>query len=223
MHANKTTKMDEHRSIEIISQMIAQTTADIDRHSGKYFLLWGYTTVIVTLCEYFAYSSGADVSLCSWFWWLIPLIGGIGTLWLNKTTWNDESPRPKSHIDRSISAVWSVLGFSYGMVFIAALTYQTSILFLTAIIMSMGTVISGKICQHGVLTICGKVSMVLSLLFPARHLLFDEYSAGLRDSGIEQFEYLLYGEMIIFAVIFIVMMVVPGHILYNRAKRYNNA
>ena len=51
MHANKTTKMDEHRSIEIISQMIAQTTADIDRHSGKYFLLWGYTTVIVTLCE----------------------------------------------------------------------------------------------------------------------------------------------------------------------------
>ena len=34
--------MDEHRSIEIISQMIAQTTVDIDSESGKYFLVWGY-------------------------------------------------------------------------------------------------------------------------------------------------------------------------------------
>jgi hypothetical protein len=39
--------IDEHRSIEIISKMIADTSAHFDSESSKYFLLWGYTTVIV--------------------------------------------------------------------------------------------------------------------------------------------------------------------------------
>lgn len=215
--------MDEHRSIEIISQMIAQTSADIDRESGKYFLLWGYTTVIVTLGQCLAYSLGANSTLCAWCWWLIPIIGGIGTLWQNHRASNGKIRRPKSYLDRSISAVWMVIGLSFGMVFIAALVYQTSILFLTSVLMSIGTVITGKICQHRVLTISGKLSMIFSLLFPIRHLLVREYSIALHESGINHIEFLLYGEMIIFAVIFVVMMVVPGHILYNRAKHLRNA
>lgn len=223
MENNKTTQMDEHRSIEIISKMIAQTSADIDRESGKYFLLWGYTTVIVSLFEFFAQTAGLDRIVCAWCWWLIPLIGGLGTLWLSYKANNGHERRPKSYIDRSISAVWQVFGLSWGMVLIAALAYGTNILFLTVVMMSMGTVITGKICQHRVLSITGKISMVLSLIFPAKHLLVREYGIALRDSGSEMIEYILYSEIIIFALIFTVMMVVPGHILYNRAKKLRNA
>lgn len=207
--------IDEHRSIEIISKMIADTTAHIDSESGKYFLLWGYTTVIISLFEYFAQVFHLLTPLCVWAWWLIPVVGGIGTLILNRRA---GVTRPKSYVDRSISIVWTVFGLSFGMIFIAALVYHTSILYLTALMMGMGTVITGKICRHKVLAWAGKAGVVLSLLFPAWHLIMREYGIALRDSGIANIEAVLYIEIVIFALIFLIMMVIPGHILYARAK-----
>ena len=212
--------IDEHRSIEIISRMIADTSAHIDSESGKYFLLWGYTTVIVALFEYVAQVCHLPIPLCLWAWFLIPVVGGIGTIVLNR---HAGVTRPKSYIDRSISIVWSVFGLSFGMVFVAATVYHTSILFLTALMMGMGTVITGKICRHDVLAWAGKGGIVMSLLIPACHLVMREYGISFRDSGIAHFEAILYIEIVIFALIFLVMMVIPGHILYARAKQSKNA
>ena len=211
----KEQQLDEHRSLEIISKMIADTSAHIDNESGKYFLLWGYTTVIVSLFEYVAQLLHLPIHLCLWAWWLIPIVGGIGTLILNRRA---GVARPKSYVDRSISAVWMVFGLSFCMAFIAALVYGANILFLTAMLMGMGTVITGKICQHRVLTVAGMAGMVLSLLIPAGHLLLREYATALRESGIAHVEAIFYIEMVIFAAVFLVMMVIPGHILYNRAR-----
>lgn len=219
----RTDELDGQRSIEIISQMIAQTRADIDHESGSYFILWGYTTVLVSLFEYTAQVLGLDAVICAWCWWIIPFVGGIGTLILNRRAARGVERRPKSYLDRSIGAVWQVFGLSWGMVLVAALAYGANILFLTVVLMSMGTVITGKICQHRVLTIAGKLTMVLSLLFPLHHILMKEYGTALRDSGSDCFVYLLCSEIIIFAVIFTIMMVIPGHILYRRAKREQNA
>lgn len=212
--------IDEHRSIEIISRMIADTSAHIDSESGKYFLLWGYTTVIVSLFEYVAQVCHLPIPLCLWAWFLIPVVGGIGTIVLNR---HAGVTRPKSYIDRSISIVWSVFGLSFGMVFVAATVYHTSILFLTALMMGMATVITGKICRHSVLEWAGKAGIILSLLFPAWHLVMREYGISLRDSGIAHFEVILYIEIVIFAAIFLIMMVIPGHILCARAKQTKNA
>jgi len=213
-------RLDERRSIEIISKMIADTSAHIDSESGKHFLLWGYTTVIVSLFEYVAQVCHLPMPLCLWAWFLIPLVGGIGTIILNR---NAKNSRPKSYVDRSISAVWTVFGLSFGMVFIAALVYHTSLLYLTSLMMGMGTVITGKICRHNVLAWAGKAGVILSLAFPLFHLWIREHGAALRDSCGECFEAIAYSEIIIFAVIFLIMMVIPGHILYNRSKRVNNA
>lgn len=220
----KTTHLDEHRSIEIISQMINETNADIDRESGKYFLLWGYTTTIVALFEYFMQVLSPYKTLCLWAWFLIPIVGGLGTLWLNMRN-TRKIRRPKSYIDRSISAVWQVFGLAYGMVYIAALAYHTNILFLTVVLMGMATVITGKICRHRVLTVAGAVGIVLSLLFPAQHFMFETYSHVIFDGDMAQTEFLFlrYSEIAIFAVIFVIMMIIPGHILNKRAKIENNA
>lgn len=213
----KEQQIDERRSLEIISQMIADTSAHIDSNSGKYFLLWGYTTVIVSLFEYFAQLFGLCMPLCLWAWFLIPIVGGIGTVVLIRQ--ESDTQRPKSYLDRSVSAVWTVFGFSFGMVYIAALVYGANLLFLTAMLMGMGTVITGKICQHKVLTIAGKLGMVLSLLIPFGHIIMRHYAAA----GLEHIEALMYAEIIIFALIFAVMMVIPGHILVSRAKRQRDA
>lgn len=213
------TRLDEHRSLEIIRTMIANTKTHIDRTSGKTFLLWGYTTVLVSLFEYFVQLYMRDMKLALWMWFLIPIVGGIGTIILNRK--NEE--RPKSYVDRSINAVWTVIGSSWALMFIAAIVYNANILFLTVVLMGMGTVITGKICQHKVLTASGKAAIALSIIFPIKHLLLREYGSTLRDSGFEHFDALLYSEIIIFAAIFLVMMVIPGHILMKRAKNLQDA
>lgn len=214
--------IDEHRSLEIITRMIADTSAKIDSNSGRYFLLWGYTTVLVSLFEYVAQLSQWSIPLCLWAWWLIPVIGGIGTIVLSHRE-NRNRRHPKSYLDRSISIVWSVFGLSFGFALIAALVYGTNLLFLTAMLMGMGTVITGKICRHKVLIVAGKAGMILTLLFPVCHIITVNYADAITNSGIISVSALLYGEILIFALIFTVMMIIPGHILTNRAKSYNNA
>lgn len=212
--------LDERRSIEIIAKMIADTSANIDNQSGKYFLLWGYTTAIVSLFEYIAQVCHLPVPLCLWAWFLIPIVGGVGSVIIGRRA---ENKRPKSYLDRSINAVWVVFGVSFCMAFIAAIVYGASLLYLTAMLMGMGTVITGKICRHQVLTFAGKAGLILSLLIPAEHLLLREYGATLSDSGIAYVEAILYSEILIFAVVFVVMMVIPGHVLHNRSKGVKNA
>lgn len=205
--------IDEKRSLEIISQMIADTAQHIEDQSGKYFLVWGYTTVAVSLFEYFAQLYGCNMALCVWAWWLIPLIGGVATLWMVAHQNKLFGVRPKSYLDRSIGAVWGVFGFSSLFAMVAAVVYGCSMLFLIVMLMGMGTVITGIICRHRALTTCGAVAMLLSLIFPIKHIVLRDMDAdAVRSLG----DVLLYSDILIFAAIFLVMMVIPGHILQHR-------
>lgn len=213
-------RLNEQRSIEIISRMIADTRSQIDNHSGKYFLLWGYTTVVVTLFEYVVMTQGLPLIL-TWGWFALPIVGGIGTYVLNRATSHGVDKQPKSYLDRSVNAVWLTFGISYLFIYIAALVYHSNIFFLTAIVMGMGTVISGIICQHRVLTIAGITGMIVSLLLPARHIIVERFiSEKIVDS---LSSYVIFSDFIIFALVFIIMMIIPGHILTKRAKNVTNA
>ena len=203
--------MDNQKSLEIISQMIADTSNQIERNSGKYFLSWGYTTVAVSILEYFVMCLHLNTALI-WAWWLIPVIGGVATVVLARR----ESPTPKSYVDRSISAVWAVFGTSSLYAFVAAVVYGTSMFFLIVLLMGMGTVITGAICRHQKLTVCGGIAMLLSLIFPIKHIALKNIEEeALQNTS----EWLIYSDIIIFAAIFIVMMVIPGHIMNCKSKK----
>ncbi|MBR7183243.1 MAG: hypothetical protein IKD41_04540 [Alistipes sp.] len=203
--------MDKQKSLEIISQMISDTSAQIESNSGKYFLVWGYTTIIISIFEYFVMILGLN-PLFIWGWWLIPIIGGCLTLFLSKM----EQMQPKSYLDRSIGAVWAVFGASSLFALIAAVAYNVSMFYMIVLLMGMGTIITGAICRHRNLTICGVVAMVLSLIFPIKHILVKNMEV--HDACCCE-EWIIYSDIIIFAVIFLVMMVIPGHIMYYRQTK----
>ena len=80
----------------------------------------------------------------------------------------------------------------------------------------MGTIITGAICRHRNLIICGSIAMLLSLVFPIKQIVtknMDTTAFG------EAAEWIIYSDIIIFALIFLVMMVVPGHIMCHRQRR----
>ncbi len=204
--------IDEHKSLEIISRMIAETSQKIEQNTSHYFLAWGYTTAIVSLFEYFVWVFDWNKSWL-WAWWLIPVIGGCATVILNRRQ-NRLGAHPKSYIDRSVSAVWSVLGLSTLIAYVVLFDNASSFLFLIVFTMGIGTAITGIICRQRLLTICGAASIVLSAIFPLKRAAMAAFM--LTNPAV------IYSDMLIFALIFVVMMIVPGHIFVHRAKKQRN-
>lgn len=201
--------IDERRSLEIISQMIADTSRKIEQNSSLYFLAWGYTTVLVSIFEYIVWVADLNKSWL-WAWWLIPVIGGIAMLILSRRE-RKVGAHPKSYVDRSVSAVWTVLGLSCWIAFVVFFDNASAFYFLIAYTMGIGTTISGAICRQRLLTVCGAVSIALSVAFPLKRWVLAAYA--ITEPAV------IYADIIIFAAIFVVMMIVPGHIFYRRAKR----
>lgn len=201
--------IDERRSLEIISQMIADTSRKIEQNSSLYFLAWGYTTVLVSIFEYIVWVADLNKSWL-WAWWLIPVIGGIAMLILGRRE-RKVGAHPKSYVDRSVSAVWTVLGLSCWIAFVVFFDNASAFYFLIAYTMGIGTTISGAICRQRLLTVCGAVSIALSVAFPLKRWVLEAYT--ITEPAV------IYADIIIFAAIFVVMMIVPGHIFYHRAKR----
>ena len=188
-------KMDVTESIEIISRMICNTRRNIERSSYRPFLIWGYTTIIVALAVWFCVGITQD-SVWFWLWFAIPVIGCVAMyLFGRRSTVKGYVRTP---IDRAISYLWIVLGLAGFIASIFSFVRYMDILFLIVLLMASGTAITGFILQFRVLIAAGLAGLILSVLF-----LFIE--------GIDQ--------CLIFAAIFFVMTVVPGHIIQYRLRK----
>ena len=190
------THLTEAQSLELITSMINDSRSRLARNSGTPFLIWGYTTIAVSLFNALALYSGWSYAW-AWSWFAIPVIGWIGMLLFNK-----HEPSARNYIDRIVSTI-----------FIAAVIFGCSISFLTVVIMGIGTVLTGCVIKHRTTTICGWAAMGASLLFPAIY-----YVA--KSGGVGSFaDFWIWGELVFFAIIFLVMMVIPGHILNHKYNK----
>ncbi|MBR5812753.1 MAG: hypothetical protein IKY80_07100, partial [Alistipes sp.] len=67
----------EAQSLELITSMINDSRARLARNSGTPFLIWGYTTVAISILNFVLWQCNIR---CWWLWWLIPIIGWIGMM-----------------------------------------------------------------------------------------------------------------------------------------------
>ena len=112
----------EAQSIELITSMIQDSRARLARNSGTPFLIWGYTTVAISILNYVL--SQYDIQYW-WLWWLIPIIGWVGMM-----IWGKHDNGAKNYIDRVISIIWCVIGISFLWIMLAFVYYHAPILFL---------------------------------------------------------------------------------------------
>lgn len=191
-------QLNEKESLELITKMIHNTKKRIEEGSGTMFLIWGYTTVIVTMLVWGIVLYTQDPRY-QYIWFSLPISGCIMTIIYKKQ--EDSKPRVTTYIDRIISYVWIVVGaagFLLSMVSIIAYTFP--ILFVIVLIMGIGTTLTGLIVNFRPLAISGIIGMsaavVLSFL---------------------KWRY----QLPVFSLIFIFMMIIPGHYLNYKAKKNN--
>ena len=202
------THLTEAQSLELISSMIQDTRARLARNTGTPFLIWGYTTIAVSLFNALTLYLGWSHSW-AWSWFAIPIIGWIGMILFNKN-----EPSAHNYIDRIVSMIWLVIGVSFGWLLAGIVVFGGSISYLTVVVMGIGTILTGCVIKHRITAICGWLAMFASLIFPA--VVYIKAKSGSLGSISDAW---IWGELIVFAVIFLLMMVVPGHILNHRYNR----
>lgn len=107
----------------------------------------------------------------------------------------------KTYIDKIISFIWIGFAVAGFVVSAAAIFYwNIPILFIVLLLMSTGTAITGLVIQFKPLIFSGFLSILLSF-------------GCLVVKG--------FDSILIFALVFLLMMVVPGHILNYKNKKNN--
>ena len=190
--------MNEQESLELISQMIRDSRKSVEYKAGLPVLIWGYITVVVSLLVYAGFTFIGSPAV-NWLWFLIPLVGSLSMWQLGLK----QVKTKKSYFEKVIEQVWMVLGFvSFGLgVACMFLPNAFSILFLISLIIGMGITLTGCIADYKPYIGFGIAGILLSFLC-------------LVVKGEEQ--------ILVFAAIFVVMMIIPGHLL-NRDVRKEQA
>lgn len=201
-------KLSEAQSLELIASMIQDSRSRLARNSGTPFLIWGYTTVAVSLFNALALYLGWSHAW-AWSWFTIPVIGWLGMMLLFK-----QEPSARNYIDRIVSMIWVVIGLSFAWLFVGAVVFGCSISFLTVVVMGIGTVLTGCVIKHRTTVICGWAAMCASLIFPIVYFIIAKSGSASAIS-----EVWIWGELIVFALIFLLMMVIPGHILNHKYNK----
>ena len=202
-------QLTEAQSLELITSMINNSRSRLARNSGTPFLIWGYTTMAVSLFNALALYLGWSHHW-SWSWFAIPVVGWLGMMLFNKK----QEVGARNYIDRIISMIWVVIGLSFVWLFVGAVVFGCSISFLTVIVMGIGTVLTGNVLKHRTTAICGWAAMCVSLTFPIVYFVILKSDSPATIAGVWA-----WFELIVFALIFLLMMVIPGHILNHKYNR----
>ena len=187
-------KLNEQESLELIARMIQNTQAKLQRSAGTPFLAWGYLTALLAVLIWWIEGSTGN-PMWQGLWFLLPAIAFPITLYSSRK----QQRMVRTYIDRVVSCVWIVFGLGGFILSCASFFLWTiPILFVILLMMGMGTALTGLIIRMPVVTACGTLGALLSL-------------GCLFIPGIDS--------LLFFAVSFLVMMVIPGHVLNHKAAQ----
>lgn len=191
-------QLNEKESLELISRMIRNTQERMEEGSGTMFLIWGYTTVIVTMAVWVMIMRTGDY-VWQWLWFLLPVCAGIMTMIHYKK--QGKKPHVSTYVDKVINYIWVVLGITGFLLSVISIVHRLPILFFIVLIMGIGTTLTGLVINFRPLVIAGVLGMILSTVLILRM----PYTMMLQ----------------IFSLIFLIMMVIPGHYLNYKSRKRN--
>lgn len=187
-------QLNEKESLELIARMISNTQQNLEKGNGLPFLIWGYTTILVSLVVWYFFSTTGNPDW-NYLWFLIPVIGFPTMMRIIRK----QEKGVKTYIDRIIGYVWIAFGIGGLVVSTSAIfLWNLPILFIIVLMMGTGTAITGMIIRFKPIIFSGFAGILLSLLC-------------LIVKG--------YESILVFALIFLVIMVIPGHILNWKGRK----
>ena len=187
--------LSEKESLELISKMIQRSQQKSRKNNGRTFLIFGYTSIIVSLTIYFLHMISTS-KLIGLAWLGIPIIGFA----LSYLTKRKDDQYSKTIIGSMVNKVWTVIAVAiYGVSFTPFL-FPYPVLPTIILLLGIGTAITGLIVKSNSVTAGGIIGMILSIVL-----------YGFQD----------YTQVAVFAICIFIMQVIPGHILQYKSNTKN--
>ena len=199
-------KFTEKESLELISHMIQATRKNLVKDQGNYFIIYGYTAAILSVIIY----TLLRMIPTPWWWagWFLMFLPVIILLLKGKRN----SPTVVTYTDSMVNKVWQVVGTLFSLTVLVMLALSLLVgkcdfmlmLPLCLLYASIGTAITGLVIREKCLSYTPFAGFVFAIYMLMNYTINN--SIDIRWN--------LY-----FGLSFVVMMIIPGHILNNKSEK----
>nr|WP_129729343.1 hypothetical protein [Parabacteroides goldsteinii] len=198
--------LNEKESLALIAQMINSSKKNMEIGQGNIMLIYGYFTTALSIVL-FALISLTHNFIWSWGWMLMFVIWPIMSY-----RQRQKPPKVVTYTDKVISKVWQVMGWMFIVTFLTIGIIEFSfaryidfilMLPLSLIYCGIGVSITGIIIQERWMTYTPLIAFIIAI-YMLTMLMIGEKATTL---------WYLY-----FGLSFVFMMIIPGHIINNKAK-----
>ena len=200
-------KLNEKESLALITQMINSSKKNMEIGQGNIMLIYGYftTALSIVLCVLISLTHNF---IWSWGWMLMFVIWPIMSY-----RQRQRPPKVVTYTDKVISKVWQVMGWMFIVTFLTIGIIEFSfaryidfilMLPLSLIYCGIGVSITGIIIQERWMTYTPQIAFIIAI-YMLTMLMIGEKATTL---------WYLY-----FGLSFVFMMIIPGHIVNNKAKK----
>lgn len=199
--------LNEKESLALITQMISSSKKNMEIGQGNYMLIWGYFTTALSIIL-FALVNFTHNFIWSWGWMLMFVMWPIMSY-----RQRQKPPRVVTYTDKVISQVWQVMGWMFIVTFLTIGIIEFSfaryidfilMLPLSLIYCGIGVSITGIIIQERWMTYAPLIAFIIAI-YMLTMLMIGEKATTL---------WYLY-----FGLSFVFMMIIPGHIVNNKARK----
>lgn len=198
-------KLTEKESLDLITQMINSSKRNMEVGSGNVLLYWGYSTLLLSIILFFLVILTRNF-IWSYGWMLMFVVGPIISY----------KQRGKelvvTYTDKTIKKVWQVFGYMFSLTFISIALFGGMyehvdfilMLPLSLLYCGLGISIHGIIIREKWMIYSPVVAFVLVVYM---------LMAMINNVMPTVWWYLYFGFS------FVLMMIIPGHILNHKAKK----
>ena len=216
--------LNEKESLDLIGQMINTAKKNLQKGTGKIFLLWGYLLAGISLCTFILLVYlPRETGYYAYFLWFLMAFGYPFHYWLVKKKRNERLV--KTYIEKLMTWVWigfivSILVVVFGMLIDTVLVYQFTKdmkvgndfirwfqwIFLTPFLLCLygfALFVSGKAYEFKPLVIGGIICFMASFF-----LILSVHKTGT-----------LSFQQLVLCLSAVVGFVIPGHMLNRKERR----
>lgn len=202
-------KLTEKESLEVITSMIARTKARY-LGSGNILLMWGYLAVFSSILVWILLAA-TQQNVWNWLWFAIPVIGMPLTAIMSRR--EKRTDGAVTYSDKITSHLWSIFGVSeivltlicLGFSLIGGIKCWTAMIVYTIIAAPFAEIAQGLIVKEKSLTWGGIVGLAIGMVLVC--------------CVTGKIPLLANWFMPLFILFWVVMMIVPGHIINHKAKK----
>jgi len=202
-------KLTEKESLEVITSMIARTKVRY-LGSGNILLMWGYLAVFTSILVWILLAA-TQQNVWNWLWFAIPVIGMPLTAIMSRR--EKRTDGAVTYSDKITSHLWSIFGVSeivltlicLGFSLIGGIKCWTAMTVYTLIAAPFAEIAQGLIVKEKSLTWGGIVGLAIGMVLVC--------------CVTGKIPLLANWFMPLFILFWVVMMIVPGHIINHKAKK----